>query len=110
MITTADRVGPQAKTNHAHNGHSNHRKTDDPERVMEIRDLILANVRAIVDDPDRVTIETMPCNDATTFRVQVAPDDLGKAIGKQGRLANALRALIKAAATKNGYRVYLEVV
>src|SRR5437899_3123084 len=80
------------------------------EEIMEIRDLILLNVRAIVDEPEKVYIETMPSEEATTFRVQVAPHDLGKAIGKQGRLANALRALIKAAATKNGYRVYLEVV
>src|SRR5690349_9778403 len=71
------------------------------ENIMEIRDLILLNVRAIVDLPERVQIETMPSPEATTFRVQVAPTDLGKAIGKQGRLANALRALIKAAATKN---------
>src|SRR5258708_8346450 len=80
------------------------------EEMMEIRDLILLNIRAIVDEPERVRVESMPTDEATTFRVQVAPDDLGKAIGKQGRLANALRALIKAAATKNGHRVYLEVV
>src|SRR5258707_149310 len=93
---------------------STKRYTIDPgqgmEDMMEIRDLILLNVRAIVDEPEKVSIETMPSVEATTFRVQVAPHDLGKAIGKQGRLANALRALIKAAATKNGYRVYLEVV
>src|SRR5258706_15451301 len=80
------------------------------EEMMEIRDLILLNIRAIVDEPEKVRVESMPTEESTTFRVQVAPDDLGKAIGKQGRLANALRALIKAAATKNGYRVYLEVV
>src|SRR2546425_10181668 len=72
------------------------------EDMMEIRDLILLNIRAIVDEPEKVRVESMPTDESTTFRVQVAPNDLGKAIGKQGRLANALRALIKAAATKNG--------
>ena len=96
-----------AKSNGTHHSFNPEREQ---ENIMEIRDLILLNVRAIVDEPEKVQIETMPSEEATTFRVQVAPHDLGKAIGKQGRLANALRALIKAAATKNGYRVYLEVV
>jgi predicted RNA-binding protein YlqC (UPF0109 family) len=110
MIATADRAVTATREVSRFNGRDRSNIVQDLDGVMDIRELILLNIRAIVDQPEQVSIEAMPGEESTMFRVQVAPDDLGKAIGKQGRLANALRALIKAAATKNGYRVYLEVV
>lgn len=67
-------------------------------------------VQAVVDLPDDVRVEEEPGEIATTYRVHVAPSDLGKAIGKQGRIANAMRVLAKASAMKNKQKVYLEVV
>ena len=67
-------------------------------------------VQAVVDIPDQVRVEEEPGDNATTYRVHVAPDDLGKAIGKQGRIANAMRVLAKASAMKEKRKVYLEVV
>ncbi len=67
-------------------------------------------VEAVVDIPDQVRIEEEEIEGATTYKVHVAPDDLGKAIGKQGRIANAMRVLAKASAMKEKKKVYLEVV
>jgi len=67
-------------------------------------------VQAVVDLPEQVRVEEEPGENATTYRVHVAPQDLGKAIGKQGRIANAMRVLAKASAMKEKRKVYLEVV
>jgi predicted RNA-binding protein YlqC (UPF0109 family) len=67
-------------------------------------------VKALVDSPDAVTVEEVPGDEATTYEVRVAPDDLGKVIGKQGRIANALRTIIKAIAMKDKKKVYVEIV
>ncbi len=67
-------------------------------------------VQAVVDSPEEVRVDEEPGDVATTYKVHVAPDDLGKAIGKQGRIANAMRVLAKASAMKQKRKVYLEVV
>ena len=67
-------------------------------------------VKELVDDPDQVNISEVPGDESTTYEVRVAPDDLGKVIGKQGRIANALRTVAKAAAMKHKRKVYVEIV
>jgi predicted RNA-binding protein YlqC (UPF0109 family) len=67
-------------------------------------------VKELVDEPDQVDISEVPGDEATTYEVRVAPDDLGKVIGKQGRIANALRTVAKAAAMKHKRKVYVEIV
>jgi len=67
-------------------------------------------VKQLVDEPDQVDVSEVPGDDATTYEVRVAPDDLGKVIGKQGRIANALRTVAKAAAMKHKRKVYVEIV
>jgi len=67
-------------------------------------------VKALVDEPDQVNITEVAADEATTYEVRVAPGDLGKVIGKQGRIANALRTLTKAAAMKNKRKVYVEII
>lgn len=79
-------------------------------RPVEMKAFIEYLVQAVVDLPEEVRVEEEPGEVATTYRVHVAPSDLGKAIGKQGRIANAMRVLAKASAMKNKRRVYLEVV
>jgi hypothetical protein len=75
-----------------------------------LKQLIEYLVKALVDEPDQVDINEIPGEDATTYEVRVAPEDLGKVIGKQGRIANALRTVAKAAAMKDKKKVYVEIV
>ena len=67
-------------------------------------------VKALVDEPDQVSITEVPGDESTTYEVHVAAADLGKVIGKQGRIANALRTVAKAVAMKEKRKVYLEIV
>lgn len=67
-------------------------------------------VKALVDSPDEVQVDEIAGEEATTYEVRVAADDLGKVIGKQGRIANALRTIIKAVAMKDKRKVYVEIV
>jgi len=75
-----------------------------------LKQLIEYLVKALVDEPELVDIQEVPGDEATTYEVRVAPDDLGKVIGKQGRIANALRTVAKAAAMKEKKKVYVEIV
>ena len=51
-------------------------------------------VKELVDNPDAVEVSEITSDDSTTYEVRVSPDDLGKVIGKQGRIANAIRTLV----------------
>jgi len=75
-----------------------------------VKSMIEYLVKALVDEPDQVVIEEVPGDEATTYEVRVAPGDLGKVIGKQGRIANALRTVAKAVAMKEKKKVYVEIV
>ena len=74
-----------------------------------MKQLIEFLVKSLVDEPEQVTIDEVLGDEATTYVVYVAPDDLGKVIGKQGRIANALRTVAKAAAMKEKKKVYVEI-
>jgi uncharacterized protein len=78
--------------------------------VFGLKDLIEYMIRALVDEPDNVDIKQVEGAEATTFEIRVASTDLGKVIGKQGKIANALRTVAKAAAMRNKQRVYLEII
>ena len=75
-----------------------------------MKDLIEYLVKALVDDPTQVNIQEVEGAESTTYEIRVATTDLGKVIGKQGRIANALRTVAKAAAMKDKKRVYLEII
>jgi uncharacterized protein len=77
--------------------------------VDRIGTLIFEMVSAIVDIPGEIQIETDQAELATTYRVRVAPSDLGKALGKNGRLANAMRFIAKASAARDHKRIYIEI-
>jgi len=66
--------------------------------------------KALVDQPDQVQVEAADDGGTTTIRLQVAPADLGRVIGKQGRTARAIRTLLHAAASRTKQRVVLEIV
>ncbi len=75
-----------------------------------MKDLIEYLVKALVDEPDQVDIKEVEGEGSTTYEVRVATADLGKVIGKQGKIANALRTIAKAAAMRDKKRVYVEII
>jgi predicted RNA-binding protein YlqC (UPF0109 family) len=75
-----------------------------------LKSLIEILVRALVEDPESVVVEEVEEGGAITYEVTVAPDDIGKVIGKQGRVANALRTVAKAAALKEHKNVYVKIM
>jgi ribosomal protein S16 len=76
--------------------------------VME--ELIITIAKALVDHPDEVEVEPVQEGDTTVYELTVAEEDLGKVIGKQGRTAKAIRALLSTAAAKQHKRVSLEIL
>ncbi len=75
-----------------------------------MRELVEFIVKALVDQPDAVQVRAIEGEQALVLEVKVAPDDVGKVIGKQGRIVNALRTVVKAAAVRTGKRVTIEIV
>ncbi|MEX0801395.1 MAG: KH domain-containing protein [Dehalococcoidia bacterium] len=74
-----------------------------------MKELIEFMARAIVDEPDAVEVTEENDDDQIVYHLKVAEADMGKVIGKQGRIANAMRTLLKVAAIKNGTRAMLEI-
>jgi uncharacterized protein len=66
--------------------------------------------RRLVDEPEAVRVETVTRDGDRVLRLHVAPDDVGKVIGRKGRLARALRSVVRASATRSRERVLLEIV
>ena len=65
--------------------------------------------RELVDDPAAVRVEEEERDDALVLVLHVAPDDVGKVIGRQGRIARALRTLVRASSARDGRRVLVEI-
>jgi predicted RNA-binding protein YlqC (UPF0109 family) len=72
-------------------------------------DLLEWIARRLVDEPDAVRVETETRDDAIVFKLHVAPDDVGKVIGRQGRLARALRSIVRAGGARAEERYLLEI-
>lgn len=75
-----------------------------------MRNLIEILVKALVDDPDSVIVREVDEGRSTTYEVTVAEGDVGKIIGKNGRVASALRTVAKAAALKSRKNVYVRIL
>jgi hypothetical protein len=76
-----------------------------------MRELVEFLVRALVSDPEAVRVEEVEeVEGEIVLEVRVADDDLGRVIGREGRVANAIRTIAKAAATVEGGRVMVEIV
>jgi len=76
----------------------------------DMKKLIEFMAKSIVSDSDSVIVREIEGNNATIFELSVNPDDMGRVIGKQGRVANSMRTLLRVAAVKEGRRVTLEIV
>jgi predicted RNA-binding protein YlqC (UPF0109 family) len=75
-----------------------------------VEGLILYIVRGLVDAPDRVEVSASEAEGARTYELRVAPEDVGKVIGRDGRTVNALRTLLSAAAQRQGFKARLELL
>ncbi len=73
-------------------------------------DLLVFLTRRLVDEPDAVRVERVERDDAVVLQLHVAPDDVGKVIGRKGRVARALRTVVRAANGHLAKRVVLEIV
>jgi predicted RNA-binding protein YlqC (UPF0109 family) len=75
-----------------------------------VAELLAYLARQLVDEPDAVRVEEADENDELVLRLHVAEGDRGKVIGRQGRIARALRAIVRASAARERRRVRLEIV
>jgi predicted RNA-binding protein YlqC (UPF0109 family) len=75
-----------------------------------MKELIQYVIETLVTHPDEVRITESEEGGTLVYHLHVAPDDMGKVIGRQGRIANALRTLLKAAAARQNRRAVLEIV
>jgi predicted RNA-binding protein YlqC (UPF0109 family) len=88
---------------------------DDDEEFYEelepdLKGLVEYVARALVDKPAAVKVDEVQDGNTTVYELEVDEEDIGKVIGRQGRVVRGLRALVKAAATRKGTRVDLDVV
>jgi len=77
---------------------------------VELKDLVSYLAGSLVDEPDTVRVREIQNGDSVILEVSVAPDDMGKVIGRHGRVARAIRTVTKAAAARQGRRAMVEIV
>ncbi len=77
---------------------------------MNYKDLVEYMVKSLVDNPENVEIREIEGEKSTILELKVTKEDIGKVIGKHGRIARAIRTIINASATKSGKRVVLEIL
>ena len=74
-----------------------------------MKELVEVIAKALVDTPEEVVVSESLKGDDTLIELKVAPADMGKVIGKQGRIAKAIRSVVKAAASKEDKKVIVEI-
>ena len=74
------------------------------------KDLVVYIAKSLVDDPDGVVVNIIEGEKSTILELKVSSDDIGKVIGKHGRIAKAIRTILSASATKTGKRIVLEIL
>ena len=75
-----------------------------------MKELVEVIAKALVDNPDEVVVTESENDDELVIELKVAPSDMGKVIGKQGRIAKAIRSVVKAAASKEEKKVIVEIM
>jgi predicted RNA-binding protein YlqC (UPF0109 family) len=102
---------PPAEAVAAEEGDEFEDEDDDFEELEpDLKGLVEYVARALVDKPDAVKVDEVQDGNTTVYELEVDEEDIGKVIGRQGRVVRGLRALVKAAATRKGTRVDLDVV
>lgn len=76
-----------------------------------MKDLLISITKGLVDNPNAVSVDVDEPNEEgiTVYHLHVAEDDMGRVIGKQGRIAKAIRVVMRAAATRNDARISVEI-
>ncbi len=76
-----------------------------------MKDLLISITKGLVNDPDAVSVDVDEPNEEgiTVYHLHVAEDDMGRVIGKQGRIAKAIRVVMRAAATRNDEKIMVEI-
>ncbi len=74
------------------------------------KDLVEYVAKSLVDEPDGVEVNMIEGEKSTILELRVSQDDIGKVIGKHGRIAKAIRTILSASATKTGKRIVLEIL
>jgi len=74
------------------------------------RELVEYIAKALVDDPDSVEVNMIEGEKSTILELKVGPEDVGKVIGKHGRIAKAVRTVLSAVSTRTGKRIVLEIL
>ena len=75
-----------------------------------MKDLVEVIAKSLVDNPDEVVVTEKESGKALVLELKVAPSDMGKVIGKQGRIAQAIRSVVKAAASKEDKKVIVDIL
>lgn len=75
-----------------------------------MKELVEYIAKSLVDDPSQVTVTEIEGATSVILELSVAPEDMGRVIGKNGRVANSIRTLLRVVAAKQGKRVTLEIV
>ncbi len=78
--------------------------------MSQMKDIVEITAKSLVDNPDKVSVTEIEGEKTIVIELRVDPPDLGKVIGKQGRIARALRTLLSAMGRKTGKRVVLEIL
>jgi predicted RNA-binding protein YlqC (UPF0109 family) len=78
--------------------------------MLAVDDLVREIARALVDEPDAVEVEAVSREENTVLRLKVAPQDVGKVIGKQGRTARSVRTILGAVSMKMHHRYTLDIL
>lgn len=76
-----------------------------------MKELLITIAQGLVEDPSQVTVEVEDVNTEgiTVYHLHVSPDDMGRVIGKQGRIAKAIRTVMRATATRNDEKIMIEI-
>ena len=74
-----------------------------------MKELIIYLAQSLVEEPEAVTVTESETEDAIVYELHVAADDMGRVIGKQGRIAKAIRSVVKAAAAKEDKKVIVDI-
>ena len=75
-----------------------------------MKDLLLYIARSLVEHPDQVTVTEIGDSDDLTLELRVAPEDMGKVIGRQGRIAKEIRALMRSVAQRQGKKISVDII
>jgi uncharacterized protein len=74
------------------------------------RSVLVLLARRLVDDPDAITVQTSETRNGIKLSLRVSPDDMGKVIGRRGRVAQSIRSVVRAAGAKDGVDVIVDIV